>query len=78
MALAAAGWWFASAGVHLPAPGQYWVKAPEDAPFLMAISDNAPRMGMPKVIASPTTVLTYVEITQNDDQESSAVDENRV
>ena len=53
---AAALWWL-SARVHLPAPGQYWVQAPDTDPFLMAIRHSADLSGWAARFAAGSVVL---------------------
>ena len=60
VALAAAGWWFASAAVHLPPPLSYWTEARENDPFFMAIKRSSYLSGVAAVLTGISVVLTEV------------------
>jgi hypothetical protein len=57
-AFTAAVLWWLSARVHLPAPGTYWMQAPETDPFLMAIRHSADLSGWAARFAAVSVVLT--------------------
>ena len=60
MALAAAGWWFASATIHLPAPVPYWDKSPENDPFISALKYSANLNGIAAFLTGISVLMTAV------------------
>jgi len=60
IALTAAGWWFASAAVHLPAPLSYWDKTPENDLFISAIRYSAHLNGIAASLTGISVLLTPV------------------